>query len=185
MVRRIACPEGGTDLLGSPIFGTEDWIAKSVNNKVEKILSMQAHLDDLDDPQIEQHLRSCLSQCKLNSLLRTLPPHLAPEAFKRFDAGLHHSLKTITHSSLDDQTWKQATLSIRLGELGLSESCSSVSAAFVGSRNTTRSLTACLLGVDPSMHTSELLPEDEIPARFSLREALPESDLISASQHHL
>ena len=185
-VRRIACPEGGTDLLGSPIFGTEDWIAKSVNNKVEKILSMQAHLDDLDDPQVELHLlRSCLSQCKLNSLLRTLPSDLAPEAFKRFDAGLRHSLETITHSSLDDQTWKQATLPIRLGGLGLRESSSSASAAFVGSRNTTRSLTASLLGVDPSMDTSELTPEDEFPARASLREALPEADLTSASQHHL
>ena len=103
---------------------------------------MQAYLGDLDDPQVELHLLwSCLSQCKLNYLLQTLPPGSALEAFKQFDMGLHHSLESITRSSLDDAAWQQAALPIRLGGLVLREAIASAPAAFLGSRNTTRELT--------------------------------------------
>ena len=40
----------------------------------------------------------------------------------RFDAGLRCSLESITHSSIPDLSWKQATLPVRLGGLGLRDS---------------------------------------------------------------
>ena len=41
--------------------------------KVKSILDMQSHLLDIDDPQVDLHLlRSRLSLCKLNYLLRTV-----------------------------------------------------------------------------------------------------------------
>ena len=89
--------EEGAHLLGSPVYGSAEFFENSVAKKVEKILEMQMYLEDLDDPQVELHLlRSCLSQCKLNYLLRTLPPGSVVEAFKRFDLGLRHSLESIT-----------------------------------------------------------------------------------------
>ena len=45
--------------------------------KVKSILDMQSHLLDIDDPQVDLHLlRSSLSLCKLNYLLRTVPPQM-------------------------------------------------------------------------------------------------------------
>ena len=62
--------EGGATLLGSPVYGSDDFYESFVYNKVEKVLQMQAHLEDIDNPQTELLLlRSCLSQCKLNHLL--------------------------------------------------------------------------------------------------------------------
>ena len=89
--------DGGAALLGSPVHGSGDFYESVVSNKVEKVLTMQSRLEDLDDPQVELLLlRSCLSQCKVNHLLRTLPPALAPDAFKKFDLGLRCSLEALT-----------------------------------------------------------------------------------------
>ena len=64
--------KGGVDLLGSPIFGSHEDFVKW---KVKSIHDMQSHLLDIDDPQVDLHLlRSCFSLCKLNYLLRTVPP---------------------------------------------------------------------------------------------------------------
>ena len=104
---RLSISDGGVDLLGSPILGSEDFTVAYVLNKVDKVLAMQDHLDDLEDPQVELHLlRSCLGLGKVMFLLRTLPPGSAPEAFKRFDAGLRRSLERITNSFLDDLAWQ-------------------------------------------------------------------------------
>ena len=147
---RLSISDGGVDQLGSPILGSEEFTEAYVLNKVDKVLAMQDHLDDLEDPQVELHLLwSCLDLCKVMFLLRTLPPGSAPEAFKRFDAGLRRSLERITNSSLDDPAWQQASLPINMGGLGLREASAAALPAFVGSRNSTRELALHLLGADP------------------------------------
>ena len=61
---RLSISDGGVDLLGSPILGSEEFTEAYVLNKVDKVLAMQDHLDDLEDPQVELHLlRSCLGLC--------------------------------------------------------------------------------------------------------------------------
>ena len=75
--------EGGAALLGSPVYGSDDFYESFVCNKVKKVLQMQAHLEDMDDPRIELLLLQwCLSQCKLNHLFQTIPPAKAQGAFK-------------------------------------------------------------------------------------------------------
>ena len=130
-------------------------------------------------------LRSCLSQCKLNYLLRTLPPGLALEACKRFDMGLRHSLESITRSSLDDAAWQQAALSIRLGGLGLREAVASAPTAFMGSRNTTRELTSHLVGGGLSTSLDISGDEEEGILRAKLSVELPGINLNAASQRVL
>ena len=110
-------------------------------------MSCQQHLSDFEDPQVELHLlRSCLSICKVNHLLRSVPPDRAKDQLYRFDHGLRHSLETIINSSLSDTSWKLSTLPIRLGGLGLREASRTAAAAFVGSCNSTRGLACQLLG---------------------------------------
>ena len=50
---------------------------------------------DLDDPQVELHLLcSCLGVCKLNHLLRTIPPGSVDSELQRFDDNLRRSLSS-------------------------------------------------------------------------------------------
>ena len=117
-VRRIQVISSGSELLGSPIVGSDDFFDDFFKARVNRILEPQSHLSDLDDPQVELHLlRSCLSICKLNHLLRTTPPDRVLVQLQRFDEGLRHSLQAILRSSVSDLSWMQATLPIRMGGL--------------------------------------------------------------------
>ena len=130
-ISRVLTTQGGVELLGSPIFGLEGFMDNSVKSKVNKVLSMQSHLSDIDDPLIKLHLlRSCLSLCKINYLLRTIPPDLITTSYNLFDSGLHQS---IIHSSLDNTSMLQASLPISFGGLGLRRASPSAPAAYIGS----------------------------------------------------
>ena len=50
------------------------------------------------------------------------------------------------NSSMSDACWKQATLSVCLGGLGLGGASRTASAAFIGSCNSTRKLLSQLIG---------------------------------------
>ena len=127
------CLREGIELLGSPIYGTEKFA--------------QSHLSNLNNPQVElQLLRSCLSICKINynHLLRTVPPDLLMDELTRFDLSLRHLLERITHSSIQDKSWLQATMPIRWW-FGPLRSFSFICFSFIGSCNTSRNLTQSFL----------------------------------------
>ena len=148
-VRRININSSGSELLGSPIVGTDTFFDEFFKARVDYVLDAQSHLSDLDDPQVEIHLlRSCMSICKLNHLLRTTPPDKVAAQLLRFDEGLRHSLQTILRSSIPDTSWLQATLPIRMGGFGLREAHRTAPAAFLGSCNSTRHLAWQLISND-------------------------------------
>jgi len=119
-LRRVSQHQPGLGLLGSPVFGTRGFFETMVDGRVSEVLDLQARLEDLDDPQIALHLlRSSASICKVNHLLRTVPPEFAAPAWQRFDEGLRHALGRLTRSSISDSAWLQASLPLRLGGLGL------------------------------------------------------------------
>ena len=90
---------------------------------------------------MELHLLcSCLSLCKLNHIIRTVPGFKINDVLIQFDSGLHHSLEALSSSSISDLAWRQATLPVCLGGLGLREASRSSSAAFVGSCNSSQQL---------------------------------------------
>ena len=76
VVKHVVLPEvGGIDFLGSPIWGSPDFLSTFVGLVVDRVSVLQARLKDLEDLQVELLLlHSCLSVCKLNHLLRTIPP---------------------------------------------------------------------------------------------------------------
>ena len=63
----------------------------------------------------------------------------------QFDKSLRRLLERVTHSSIQDSSWLQATLPIRDGGLSLQEASVSSAAAFIGSCNTSRVLTQSFL----------------------------------------
>ena len=90
-------------------------------------------------------LRSCLSLCKINHLLRTVPSDKIPPQLQQFDINMQKTLKRIINCSISESSWHQATLPIRLGGLGLREACRSSPAAYLSSCNLTRKLSCRLL----------------------------------------
>ena len=53
-VKRVAIPEvGGIDFLGSPIWGSPDFLSTFVGSVVDHVSVLQARLEDLEDPQNE------------------------------------------------------------------------------------------------------------------------------------
>ena len=108
-VQRVMEVEGGADLLGSPIYGSEQYYNAHINT----VTKAQKHLIDIDNPEIEfQLLRSSLSLPKINHLLRTVPPRKATQKRYIFDQCLRHSLEILSHSSLSDEAWCHASLPI-------------------------------------------------------------------------
>ena len=155
-----------------------------------KILDWQDRLTALEDPQVELHLlRSCLSLCKLNRIIRTVPGFKINDVLMQFDSGLHHSLEALSSSSVSDLAWKQATLPVRLGGLGLREASRSSSAAFVGSCNSSRQLSLRLLNDsafmpvheenDWTQHSSSF--PGEVQCRQHLASLLPPTSSVSSS----
>ena len=189
---------GGIDFLGCPVYGPDSYVCEFVSQRVDRILNWQDRLSALEDPQVELHLlRSCLSLCKLNHIIRTVPGCRIDEVLLRFDRGLHHSLESLSSSSISDLPWRQATLPTRLGGLGLREAHRSSSAAFVGSCNSSRTLSLRLL-FTPSMPFSppdgsdSMSPTSVFPGELECRQCLadllpPNSTALSvnSTQHSI
>jgi len=153
-IRRVF-DQHGIELLGSPVFGSRAFFDTAISRRVSKVLDAQAHLPDLDHPQVALHLlRSCTSICKVNHLLRTVPPEYGDSQWERFDLGLRHALSQIIKTSVPDSVWLQATLPPRLGGLGLRETRLAHAAAFLGSCAQVRELCGRLL--TPSVASTDV-----------------------------
>ena len=195
-VCRVRDEQGGVELLGSPVWGTSDFIKSFVATQVGRILELQSCLGDLEDPQVELHLlRSCLSTGKIRHLLRTVPPGSADEHFRHFDEGLRSTLSQILRCTISDLAWLQATLPFRLGGLGLRESLRTAPIAFLASCRNTYLLVARLLHRDtnPIFHLpgemdnleylKQLLPNfDPLPGDIAQRSVQVASDRVLWAQ---
>ena len=127
--------------------------------KVDSVLENQSFLPELNNPQVELHLlRSCLSLCQINNLLRTVPPGTTDHHWTRFDTGTRRSLELITKTSLPDASWQQATLPMRMGGLGLRQTATTSAAAFLGSCQTSLELSTRLLVQNKKLTTHVLVP---------------------------
>ena len=158
--------EGGADLLGSPIYGSEQYYNAVFQKHINTVTKAQNHLIDIDNPQIEFHLlRTCLSLPKINHLLRTVPPGKATQKRYLFDQCLRRSLDILSHSSLSDEAWCQASLPITLGGLGLREAQSVSSLAFIGSCNSSRDLVKRFLSTSATKESSVLLLDCETSSK--------------------
>ena len=101
------------------------------------------------------------------------------EQLSQFDHGVRRCLEKMFNSLKSDACWKQTTLPVRLGGLGLRGASRTAPAAFIESFNSTRKLLSQLLGhatsfVDGSEHVN-LASFDQnliVPGKLSTREIL-------------
>ena len=127
-------------------------------------------------------LRSCLSLCKINHLVRTVPKSLVTDELLLFDEGLRSALSDILKTSISDLAWKQAVLPLRLGGLGLREA-SSTAAAYTASVNVSRVISNSISPVEYSLFPGEAGSADELLNQLSNIPLVP--DLASHSQKSL
>ena len=86
----------------------------------------------MDNPQCELALiRSCAVICKINYALRTSPTKSIYNSINKYDNYLRKSLEEICQSSLDEDSWCQATLPIREGGLGIISACNIAPTAYL------------------------------------------------------
>ena len=84
-IRRV----NGLELLGSPLWGDENFFHEFLSSRLDKVATIQDKLALLDDPQVELHLlRSCLSSCKIIHLLRIVPLSVLKPYLCQFDQNL-------------------------------------------------------------------------------------------------
>jgi len=127
----------GLELLGSPIWVTDNFFDQFLSSGLSKVVSAQDSIAILEDPQVQLHLlRSCLGSCKIVHLLCTVPLCILHSFLQEFDC---HLKGCLSHILQCNGSWYQASLPFHLGGLGLCSSCSSAAAAFLGSRNSVAS----------------------------------------------
>ena len=73
-VQRVDANKDEAEFLGSPVCGSKEFVNNSLAKRVDRVLERQQLLSDLGNSQVELRLlRSCLSLCKINHLIRTVP----------------------------------------------------------------------------------------------------------------
>ena len=99
----ICRPSAGLDLLGSPVWGSDDFYESYFASKVDRTLHLHSLLSALENPQCELHLlRSCLNICRISHLLCTIPADKAVNQLHVFDDGLRCALERILCCSESD-----------------------------------------------------------------------------------
>jgi len=172
----------GLELLGSPIWGTDNFFDQFLSSRLSRVVAAQDSIAILEDPQVELHLlRSCLGSCKIIHLLRTVPFSILRSFLEKFDSHLKGCLGRILQCSLPSNSWCQASLPFRLGGLGLRSSSSSAAAAFLGSCNSVRLLASQLLSQD--FH--DLVFPDEVQAATIFDEFSSDLFIPTATQQDL
>ena len=146
------------EILGCPIgdkWFVEDHIEKKVLRKVEESLGA---LKQIPDAQVRYSLmRACSSFGSITHILRGVDPRLSRGPAKKLDSMIRESLADLLSggSDMDTRAWKQASISVKKGGLGLRSSSDHAEAAFIAGCNQC----APLDGWQPDLENDEAFVE--------------------------
>ena len=129
-------------LLGAPLF--KDGIDQALANKCDELKTMTKRLSLLPAHDSLYLLRNALAIPKLLYILRTAPCFSSVELM-RYDDTLRDSLQTILNVTLDETCWRQASLPVWAGGLGIRSAVMLAPSAFIASAAGTASLVSSLL----------------------------------------
>lgn len=126
--------DGNFELLGGPI-GSNDFCNAHTQERVNTAMEILNALGELPDPQVALTLlRHCASFGKLVYSIRVVPHHKHLDALSFYDNSVRDCMESILCSSFSDTEWSLATLSTKLGGLGLRSVEHHSSAAFISSQ---------------------------------------------------
>ena len=135
-----------TSLLGTVLGNTP--MASALRLEASREASeLQGKLFQLEDEQTALLLlRSCLSSCKVQHLLRTTPPDLSLDLARAFDTSTFRTLEDLRVSDGSGMVMDQLSTPIRQGGLGFIKAASLTQAAYIGSMAQATPLIRTILG---------------------------------------
>ena len=139
-------------LLGAPIF--PEAINSILNPKLENLKLMASRLIEIDNHEALFLLRHCFAMPKLTYFLRTSPCFLEQDTLEKFDKIIKDTLVNILNISLPDTAYKQATLPIAKGGLGLRLATEIALSGFLSSVCATKSKARNLLPMNVTNATN-------------------------------
>ncbi|XP_055336340.1 uncharacterized protein LOC129586883 [Paramacrobiotus metropolitanus] len=142
-------------LLGAPLL--KDGIKSAIQQKTEVMRLIANRLELLPKHQAYFLLKCSLSAPKVIHLLRCCPSFEARDSLIEFDEVLRESLQSICNVRMDPPAWRQASLPVRCGGLGIRRVDELALPAYLASIHATRSLVSKLLP-----HSSEVDADDHI-----------------------
>ena len=126
--------DGNFELLGGPI-GSSEYCNQHTQNRVDKASELLLALGELPNPQVALTLlRQCASFGKLVYSLRVVPHSKHKGALQNFDSAVRNCIESFLCYSFTDSEWSLASLSTKMGGLGLRSTECHSSAAFLSSQ---------------------------------------------------
>ena len=130
-------------LLGAPVLE-----GRTVDNALkDKIVTLERSITRLSTFQTHDALcllKNSIAMPKLLYILRTSPCANNP-LLQVFDMKLKEGLQTILNVELSDLQWKQASLPVHMGDLGVRSACMQATSAFLASAVATLPLQEAIL----------------------------------------
>ena len=118
-------------LLGCPY--STDSIKSTLNKKTEILKKIVNNMEFLNKHTAFFLLKHSFAIQRLTYLLRCSPCWNASNSLLEFDSTLKVSLQTVLNCDLENKSWLQTTLPVRLGGLGIRNSSTLCFSAFLGS----------------------------------------------------
>ena len=126
--------DGNFELLGGPI-GSDSFCNEHTKSRVDKALEVLKALGELPDPQVALILlRHCASFSKLVYSLRVVPHQKHSSALQEFDIAVQDCVESFLGFPFLESDWTLATLSTKMGGLGLRKTELHSPAAFLASQ---------------------------------------------------
>ncbi|CAL4144301.1 unnamed protein product [Meganyctiphanes norvegica] len=150
--------DGNFELLGGPI-GSDVFCNTHTQKRVDQAKEVLSALGEMSDPQVALVLlRHCASFSKLVYSLRVVPHRSHKKALQNFDNAVRECIETFLCCSFSDPEWSLASLSTKMGGLGLRTTEHHSPAAFLSSQIACQELCAKLdphHTWDPLSHETE------------------------------
>ena len=126
--------DGNFELLGGPI-GSKDFCNQHTLERVEKAKEILTALGEMPDPQVALVLlRHCASFSKLVFSLRVVPHQNHTAALQCFDDAVRDCIESFLCCSFTNSEWSLASLSTKMGGLGVRSVVHHSPAAFLASQ---------------------------------------------------
>lgn len=126
------------ELLGAPLNDVS--LCSSFEKKTMKMELLLDRLSEVEPHQAFFLLTHYLYVPKLMYCLRASPIYKMPEMLKKCDQMIKSKLEDVCNIAMNDASWKQATLPLRLGGLGIRQ-CSDIALpAYISSRHASAQL---------------------------------------------
>ncbi|XP_055355792.1 uncharacterized protein LOC129601093 [Paramacrobiotus metropolitanus] len=148
------------ELLGAPLT---DWsIERVLDCEISQVKKLTESLGVLPAHQSLFLLRNSMSLPRLMYILRATPCHKYPEKLREFDDVIKSKAEEITSVKMDDVTYRQASLPVKSGGLGLPKAEEIIAPAQLSSLYATDELVSSIVPED--------CPDDRIEVEFRWKE---------------